>query len=87
MILLAAVVSFLPFEWLSWLFERKQRAAQPAAAAAFENRHRTPDLAAVKRHFGHTLPKGLHALYANQILISSQDVIVSVPNPALSEEG
>jgi hypothetical protein len=81
-----AIVALLLVVWLSRWSEKRSKAVQDAHSAAFEKRLRTPDLAAVERHFGHALPQSLYALYADQDLVLSHDIVIEVPNLAEGEE-
>jgi hypothetical protein len=63
----------------------RRRAERAARVADFERRLRSPDLAAVEEHLGHALPQCLHALYQDQALVLSDDILIEVPNPATRE--
>lgn len=67
--------------WIQARLNRKRQAEDAAIAAELERRLRSPDLAAIEKHLGHPLPRSLHALYADQELVLSDDVLIGVPNP------
>lgn len=72
--------------WLQARSERKRDAQGAAESAKFERRRRSPNLAAIEKHLGQSLPSALHALYRDQALVLSNDVLIGVPNPVENED-
>ena len=79
-IVVGALAASLLFQWLR-VRSRAASAASNAEREEFSRRLRSPDLSAVEKHLGHTLPRSLHALYQDQALLQSDDVLIGVPNP------
>jgi hypothetical protein len=81
---LAGGLAVLVIAAAAWARSRLVRQAQARANAeleAFEKRLANPDLDGLERRWGHPLPASLRALYNDQELINSKDVLIGVPNP------
>jgi len=75
-----AVISAAIF-WVQSRLEKKRRAEASAASAGFKKRLTNPNFAGLEEHFRSPLPASFRAMYENRELISSEDLLIGVPNP------
>jgi hypothetical protein len=78
LVLLSIAVAFLKLN--DWLFHRPRRKTN-AISEAHEERLKNPDFEALERHFGHSFPPAIKALYANhaEILKEEFDIVSGEP--------
>jgi len=56
---------------------RRKKGSGKGASRPFADRLSNPDFDGLEKHFGHPLPPGLRALYANRQEISSEEIEIS----------
>ena len=84
----AAIILFVSLftigaAFLLWLASRASKRSQALAAARaqeFERRQSQPDFAGLERLYGHSLPAAFHAMHSDLQLISSENLLIALPN-------
>ena len=78
------------FALLAWRNSRARRNGHfesvASAAARYRERVASPDLDGLEQHLGHSLPESFRALYRDRGLITSENIVVAVPNPLEKSE-